>query len=494
MPINYAEIAGQYGGKKIDEIASEFGGTRVADQERPRFAQTQETAQIQVEGQDAEEFLKKPWYKQLFTKQVKEELPTAALQVGVETPAKFLASAAEVPGILRRGKEGIEEGRGLQGYQATGKEYNIPGIKPFKSYISEAENRAGDIVEGKKPLYTAAAPFAAVPLAGMETAGLAKGIGQVGKLGARGVSALRPQSYKKLLAETTERKIMEATAESAEKIKTAGAKTALDIATKEKTSAIQVARKARDLELVKQVKKDYSLPESYREAYNKVKTELPLLGKKIDSIAKESKQKIDLGNITNQLQDLAKQKKSIGQDKAAQELIKLKNRILKENKNSNFISLKKSIDLKRQLDEVSIAISKAAQRGEKISGSKDTYYKVANLFRNEIHKISPEVEKLDAQYSAYAKVSSDLKKMNTAEELAELTLNAEKQKAKAITLTAKKNIEQKTAAKINELQAKLIEDIKRDKIIRKRAFRNRIMQDALIGGIGYSAYRLFSKK
>lgn len=90
-------------------------------------------------------------------------LPKATAQVGLETPAKFITSAAESPRAIVTGK-------------AAQKEYRLPFLSPFKSYISEAETRAGQIVEGKKPLYTALAPFAQVPLAGLETAGIAKGL------------------------------------------------------------------------------------------------------------------------------------------------------------------------------------------------------------------------------------------------------------------------------------------------------------------------------
>ena len=89
-------------------------------------------------------------------KETAKGLPKAALEVGVGTPAKFLASALEAPKAAITGK-------------ASQRTYDLPGLEPFKSYQSEAETRAGDIVEGKKPLYTAAAPFIQVPLAGMET-------------------------------------------------------------------------------------------------------------------------------------------------------------------------------------------------------------------------------------------------------------------------------------------------------------------------------------
>lgn len=91
-----------------------------------------------------------------------KELPGATLNTVLGAPAKFLISAAEVPETFIKGK-------------ATQRTYNIPGLKPFKSHISEAETRAGQIIEGEKPLYTALTPFAEVPMAAMETVGVFKG-------------------------------------------------------------------------------------------------------------------------------------------------------------------------------------------------------------------------------------------------------------------------------------------------------------------------------
>ena len=121
-----------------------------------------EQQRIQQQGEEATEFLKKPWYKQMFTKQVAKELPSGIAQTAIGTPAKFIASAAEVPKTLLTGK-------------AAQKEYKLPFLPKFKSYISKAETTAGKIVEGKKPLSSVLIPFATVPLAGLETAVMAKG-------------------------------------------------------------------------------------------------------------------------------------------------------------------------------------------------------------------------------------------------------------------------------------------------------------------------------
>ena len=89
-------------------------------------------------------------------KETAKGLPKAALEVGVGTPAKFAASTLEAPKAAITGK-------------ASQRTYDLPGLEPFKSYQSEAETRAGDIIEGKKSLASAATPFASVPLAGIET-------------------------------------------------------------------------------------------------------------------------------------------------------------------------------------------------------------------------------------------------------------------------------------------------------------------------------------
>lgn len=63
---------------------------------------------------------------------------------------KTAVSLYETPGTFKRGT-------------AKQKTYNV-GLGNFKSYQSEAEDTAGDIIEGKKPLYSALKPFVELPL------------------------------------------------------------------------------------------------------------------------------------------------------------------------------------------------------------------------------------------------------------------------------------------------------------------------------------------
>jgi len=137
----------------------------------------EEEQKIQEQGKAAEEFLAKPWYKQLkdiylpgsektiekFGAKPRKIITEAIAEVNFKTPAKFITSAIEVPKTFMTGK-------------ATQKEYKLPLLTPFKSYISEAEERAGKIIEGEKPLYTSLTPFVSVPLAGLETLGILKGL------------------------------------------------------------------------------------------------------------------------------------------------------------------------------------------------------------------------------------------------------------------------------------------------------------------------------
>jgi len=111
---------------------------------------------IQKQGQEAEEFLKLPWYKQLFTPQFAKEIPSGiaktASNIVTEAVAKPLVSIAETLPTFLKGK-------------ATQNTYQMPFGQPFQSYQSMAETRAGEIVEGKKPLAYALEPFIEVPIA-----------------------------------------------------------------------------------------------------------------------------------------------------------------------------------------------------------------------------------------------------------------------------------------------------------------------------------------
>jgi hypothetical protein len=121
-------------------------------QVKPSLSQLQQQASI------SEKEAQKPLINR-FAK----ELPKEALKQTIGQIPKFIASTIETPKALLTGK-------------TSQKEYKVPGLPPFRSFQSEAETRAGEIVEGRKPLYSAIEPFATVPLAGMETAGLIGGI------------------------------------------------------------------------------------------------------------------------------------------------------------------------------------------------------------------------------------------------------------------------------------------------------------------------------
>lgn len=98
-------------------------------------------------------------------------LPRAIGDTLVGTPAKFIASTAEVPGTL------------LRGGKTTQREYKVPGLSPFKSYQSDFEKVAGDVIEGRAGLGRAAWEMAKVPLAGLEMYGVGKGLQNVYKSG-----------------------------------------------------------------------------------------------------------------------------------------------------------------------------------------------------------------------------------------------------------------------------------------------------------------------
>lgn len=96
-------------------------------------------------------------------------VPRATADVTVGTPAKFLASTAEIPEtILKKG-------------QTSQRTYKLPLLSPFKSYQSDFQNVANDVIDNKKPLASAALEMAKVPLAGLEMLGVTKGLGMAGK-------------------------------------------------------------------------------------------------------------------------------------------------------------------------------------------------------------------------------------------------------------------------------------------------------------------------
>lgn len=95
-------------------------------------------------------------------------VPKAAADVLVGTPAKFITSVAEVPEVIFKG------GRTSQ------REYKLPGLSPFKSYQSDFQNVANDVIDNKKGLGSAAWSLAQPVLGGLEmggiTGGLSKGV------------------------------------------------------------------------------------------------------------------------------------------------------------------------------------------------------------------------------------------------------------------------------------------------------------------------------
>jgi len=128
---------------------------------REQKIQRYQTETEAMGGDKAKNFLSKPWTQQLFSKEVFKELPGAIAEVSYGNIAKFGVSALEAPKAALTGK-------------ASQRTYDLPGVKPFKSFQSEAETRAGKIIEGQQPLYTSLAPFLEVPLAGLETYGAVK--------------------------------------------------------------------------------------------------------------------------------------------------------------------------------------------------------------------------------------------------------------------------------------------------------------------------------
>jgi hypothetical protein len=143
--------------KKLDGIIQQMTSNKETDQTIQTvvndFKQKYSLKETPPEEiKKAQDYLKLPWLVQ-----AAKEVPGAIGEMFVEPIAKFGASLKEIPGTLAGGGK------------ATQETYDLPGLKPFKSYISESENTVGDIVEGKQPLWKAATPFAEVPLSGIQT-------------------------------------------------------------------------------------------------------------------------------------------------------------------------------------------------------------------------------------------------------------------------------------------------------------------------------------
>lgn len=92
-----------------------------------------------------------------------KEAPRAALNTVVGNPIKLGLSALEVPEIVKN-----------RAY--TNREYNVPGLGKMKSFQSDYGQVEKDVIEGKKGLGSAAWSLAQIPLAGLETGGIARGL------------------------------------------------------------------------------------------------------------------------------------------------------------------------------------------------------------------------------------------------------------------------------------------------------------------------------
>ncbi len=107
--------------------------------------------------------------KSLF-KRFLSALPGAATEVNFGGPARLATSLGE--GVTQTFKTG---GR----TSASGKTYDLPGLAPFKSFQSEADQKAQ---EGMNPIKNIATTGGKTVLAGLETVGLASGVAKAGKV------------------------------------------------------------------------------------------------------------------------------------------------------------------------------------------------------------------------------------------------------------------------------------------------------------------------
>lgn len=110
--------------------------------------------ELSPEGKAAEEFLKKPWWQQIFTLQFAREIPGA-----VETMAKEMAKQVVKPlvSVVLLPKVFITK-------RAEEKPIELPVIGKVSSYFYEAQRRAERIVAGDQPLWHVLYPFIEVPL------------------------------------------------------------------------------------------------------------------------------------------------------------------------------------------------------------------------------------------------------------------------------------------------------------------------------------------
>lgn len=174
-----------------------------------------------LEAEKSREFLEKPFQKQILTGKFAAKIPSGIAETVLGTPAKFIASALEVPEMIGK-KLGGEE------FKAVQRKYDLPFLSPFNSYISQAETRAKEIIEeatgerapSKIPWQARILqPFAEVPLAGLETAVLIKG---AIKIGEKGISTFGEISQQKRLNQALEETMPELTKKEATTVLRAG--------------------------------------------------------------------------------------------------------------------------------------------------------------------------------------------------------------------------------------------------------------------------------
>lgn len=115
-----------------------------------------------------------------------KSVPQATADVLVGTPAKFIASAIEVPEVAYKGK-------------FTDRTYKVPGLTPFKSFQSDYGKVADEVIAGNKGLGSAAWELAKIPLAGLETGvsmgGVAKGAKLLLKGNIKGAGAVVSDAF-----------------------------------------------------------------------------------------------------------------------------------------------------------------------------------------------------------------------------------------------------------------------------------------------------------
>jgi len=153
MPLSFEQFKKlRSQGLSIDQIQRFESGEKPVSP-----AQQEKTERLKVEAETAQ----KEAGKGLFGRTLKE-LPGAAVQTFVGGPVKLGTSLGE--GIATTFKTGGRE-------NASGKTYDLPGLAPFKSFQSEAKQRA---VKGQNPLLNIGQGALETGLAGADTLLLGK--------------------------------------------------------------------------------------------------------------------------------------------------------------------------------------------------------------------------------------------------------------------------------------------------------------------------------